>query len=181
MVPIFVLVGVYAGGINSADAVTTYDAATVAIHNNQNDCWIVISGKVYNVTNFIPVHPGGTAIVPYCGQDATAAFVGKPHSSYAYSLLPTYYVGDLSTTTSPSPNPPPIPSPSPSPSPSPVPGIEVDHEEDDNEPVDIDEQENDNDEQAYEHDSQEDNVSSPASLLSHEDEHDGESSETIED
>jgi cytochrome b involved in lipid metabolism len=80
---------------------TTYTTAQVATHNIQSDCWIIISGKVYNVTSFMASHPGGvTAIRTRCGTDSTTVFTtsaGHVHSSYAYSLLPTYYVGDVSS------------------------------------------------------------------------------------
>lgn len=72
--------------------------ADVAKHNNQNDCWLVIHGKVYDVTSFIFQHPGGaSAILDYCGKDGTQAFEAVGHSGSARSMLPSYYVGDLAT------------------------------------------------------------------------------------
>ncbi|MDO8593212.1 MAG: cytochrome b5-like heme/steroid binding domain-containing protein [bacterium] len=75
-------------------------AAGVAKHSLAGDCWLIVSGKVYDVTSYLSAHPGGAGtIVPYCGQEATQAFrtkdVGRPHSSYAESLLGDYYAGDL--------------------------------------------------------------------------------------
>ena len=32
-------------------------------HNKEEDCWLVISGKVYDVTEFLDEHPGGFDIV----------------------------------------------------------------------------------------------------------------------
>lgn len=32
-------------------------------HNKEEDCWLVISGKVYDVTQFLDEHPGGFDIV----------------------------------------------------------------------------------------------------------------------
>ena len=32
-------------------------------HNREEDCWLVISGKVYDVTEFLDEHPGGFDIV----------------------------------------------------------------------------------------------------------------------
>ena len=91
----FVSLGVLWG---SASAATTYTSAQISAHNTASDCWLIISGKVYDVTNFIPIHPGGNAIVAYCGQDATAVF-DPIHNQTAFNLLPTYYIGDLATTT----------------------------------------------------------------------------------
>ncbi|KAH8553421.1 FMN-dependent dehydrogenase-domain-containing protein [Umbelopsis sp. PMI_123] len=47
----------------------------VAQHNTKDDLWIVIHGKVYDLTKFLPEHPGGPRIImKYAGQDATDAF-----------------------------------------------------------------------------------------------------------
>jgi len=75
-------------------------AADVTKHNSAGDCWFIISGKVYDVTNFIPVHSGGMqTIIPYCGKDATAAFDTKngmgQHSQKAQNILNNYYVGNI--------------------------------------------------------------------------------------
>ena len=73
----------------------------VAKHNNENDCWIVIDGKVYDVTNYIESHPGGKVMANFCGQDGSLAFAtkgkkNKPHKPEAYDVLKTLYIGDLS-------------------------------------------------------------------------------------
>lgn len=80
----------------AALAVTGYTAAQVAPHNSVSDCWLIISGQVYNVTNFIPIHPGGNAIVPFCGTDATTIF-SQIHDQAAVNLLPSYLIGKLIT------------------------------------------------------------------------------------
>ena len=33
----------------------------VAKHANPDDCWIVVNGKVYDLTKFAPDHPGGAS------------------------------------------------------------------------------------------------------------------------
>lgn len=44
-------------------------------HNQKADCWIVVHGKVINVTHFINDHPGGAlSILTYAGKDATTEF-----------------------------------------------------------------------------------------------------------
>eukprot|EP00357_Protocruzia_adherens_P027854 CAMPEP_0115034560 /NCGR_PEP_ID=MMETSP0216-20121206/40736_1 /TAXON_ID=223996 /ORGANISM="Protocruzia adherens, Strain Boccale" /LENGTH=372 /DNA_ID=CAMNT_0002413493 /DNA_START=249 /DNA_END=1364 /DNA_ORIENTATION=- len=52
-----------------------YTRSEVATHNTPEDAWVVIEGKIYNVTKFAKVHPGGTKILTdYAGQDATKDF-----------------------------------------------------------------------------------------------------------
>lgn len=36
-----------------------YSAADVAAHNSEGDLWMIIKGKVYDVTNYLAEHPGG--------------------------------------------------------------------------------------------------------------------------
>jgi len=77
----------------------------VAKHSTQSDCWLIISGKVYDLSPF-SMHPGGTAFVPFCGKDATTAFQtkagrGKNHSANAYSLMPNFEIGTLGSTVTP--------------------------------------------------------------------------------
>lgn len=72
----------------------------VAKHNKPDDCWMVIHGKVYDVTSYIYLHPGGDIILQGCGKDATELFetkggLGGPHSKRARQLLEKYYIGEL--------------------------------------------------------------------------------------
>lgn len=42
-------------------------------HLTKDDAWLVLFGEVYDVTKFIPLHPGGAdMITAYLGKDATA-------------------------------------------------------------------------------------------------------------
>lgn len=34
-------------------------AQHVAAHNSIEDCWIVVDGQVWDITDFAPEHPGG--------------------------------------------------------------------------------------------------------------------------
>jgi L-lactate dehydrogenase (cytochrome) len=44
-------------------------------HATDQDCWIIVHSKVYDVSNFHSEHPGGAAIIlKYAGADATAAY-----------------------------------------------------------------------------------------------------------
>ncbi|KAG0167500.1 hypothetical protein DFQ28_001707 [Apophysomyces sp. BC1034] len=47
----------------------------VSQHKSKDDLWLIIHGKVYDLTKFLPEHPGGQRILlKYAGQDATDAF-----------------------------------------------------------------------------------------------------------
>jgi len=61
-----------------ATTVKTFTMAEVQAANNQDKCWSVVSGKVYDLTPFTPKHPGGDkAILSLCGKDGTKAFQGQ--------------------------------------------------------------------------------------------------------
>ncbi|KAI0919045.1 hypothetical protein AcW1_003476 [Taiwanofungus camphoratus] len=47
----------------------------VAAHASRESCWIIVHGKVYDVTDFLDEHPGGSKIIlKYAGRDATEAY-----------------------------------------------------------------------------------------------------------
>ncbi|KAL6718334.1 hypothetical protein ACLMJK_004423 [Lecanora helva] len=47
----------------------------VAKHNNDKDCWVIIHGRVYDVTAFKEEHPGGKSIIlKWAGKDATETY-----------------------------------------------------------------------------------------------------------
>eukprot|EP01059_Diplonema_ambulator_P026436 TRINITY_DN43725_c0_g1_i1.p1 TRINITY_DN43725_c0_g1~~TRINITY_DN43725_c0_g1_i1.p1 ORF type:complete len:189 (+),score=3.64 TRINITY_DN43725_c0_g1_i1:54-569(+) len=77
------------------------DAIEVGRHRCTNDCWIILHGKVYDVTTWIPLHPGGGPILlSHAGQDATTHF-DSYHSHYSMDqtaeILTKTYVGDIDT------------------------------------------------------------------------------------
>jgi cytochrome b involved in lipid metabolism len=80
-----------------------YTLSQVAEHDSAEDCWMVIDGNVYDVTEFIAdkSHPGGDAILAGCGIDATELFNTRPmgsgtaHSDAARSLLQKFEIGSL--------------------------------------------------------------------------------------
>ena len=47
----------------------------VAKHNNDKDCWVIIHGRAYDVTEFKEEHPGGKNIIlKFAGKDATETY-----------------------------------------------------------------------------------------------------------
>ncbi|KAJ4305219.1 hypothetical protein N0V90_000750 [Kalmusia sp. IMI 367209] len=47
----------------------------VAEHNSKDSCWVIVHGRAYDVTEFLPEHPGGSKIIlKYAGKDATEEF-----------------------------------------------------------------------------------------------------------
>lgn len=74
----------------------TYKRAEVAVHNTEQDLWMIIEGKVYNVTPFVDEHPGGVdTLLGVAGDDGTSEFKSVGHSDSAKEMLQKYYVGDV--------------------------------------------------------------------------------------
>ena len=73
----------------------TFTLTDISSHNTENDCWMAIDGKVYDVTAYIQMH--NPAIIDGCGADATSLFgsVGKHSSPQIQALLGQYLIGIL--------------------------------------------------------------------------------------
>jgi alkylation response protein AidB-like acyl-CoA dehydrogenase len=53
----------------------TLTREAVASHNNADDLWCIIDHKVYDLTDFVDAHPGGSVVLEQvAGTDATTAF-----------------------------------------------------------------------------------------------------------
>lgn len=67
-------------------------------HREGSKMWIGVHGGVYDVTEFLPIHPGGTLIVAgSAGLDASLTFDEVAHTSNpeVMSLLGKYFIGYL--------------------------------------------------------------------------------------
>ncbi|KAI0307128.1 cytochrome b5 [Multifurca ochricompacta] len=65
-------------------------------HTTKENIWVLVNGKVYDVTKFIDEHPGGDEVIlSEAGKDATEAFEDVGHSDEARALLPTMLVGEF--------------------------------------------------------------------------------------
>ncbi|KAK8584975.1 hypothetical protein V6N13_138917 [Hibiscus sabdariffa] len=75
---------------------SVFTLSQVAQHKSKKDCWLVIDGRVLNVTKFQEEHPGGEEVlIEWAGKDATQAFKDIGHSKSAQKLLLKYQVGVL--------------------------------------------------------------------------------------
>ena len=62
--------------VDAESAITVDD---VAEHATSDDCWSIVNGNIYDLTEWISEHPGGSGpIESICGLDATQAF-GNQH------------------------------------------------------------------------------------------------------
>jgi cytochrome b involved in lipid metabolism len=66
-------------------------------NNTASSCWSVINGNVYNLTNWISSHPGGSgAITRLCGIDGTRGFSNQHRGdTQAESRLSGFLLGKL--------------------------------------------------------------------------------------
>ena len=64
-----------ATAIDTSTAGVTLSVAEVAKHSSPARCWSIINGNVYNLTNWVLPHPGGSGVISaICGIDGSAAF-----------------------------------------------------------------------------------------------------------
>jgi cytochrome b involved in lipid metabolism len=70
-------------------------------HKKSERMWIGVTGRVYDLTEFIPVHPGGQSIIAAnAGLDCTDTFdqVAHTNNGEVQSVLSKYFIGDLVAT-----------------------------------------------------------------------------------
>ncbi|KAJ9188191.1 hypothetical protein P3X46_003578 [Hevea brasiliensis] len=81
-----------------------YHFDEVAKHKDGYDCWLIIHGKVYDVTHFLEEHPGGDEVlIAATGKDATDDFDDVGQSSSAKELMNKYCIGDIDVKRAPPP------------------------------------------------------------------------------
>ena len=83
--------------------------AVVAAHNTKKSCYVTIGHKVYDMTTFLPDHPGGEdLILDYAGQDIASIMsdeISHSHGESAFEILEDYLIGTLTTSDSTTPQP----------------------------------------------------------------------------
>jgi len=75
----------------------------VAKHASPESCWIILYGHVYDVTNFVAQHPGGSKVIlQLAGQDATSEFDPvHPPGTLEENLKPEMRLGKVDPKTLP--------------------------------------------------------------------------------
>jgi len=77
-----------------------YTSEQVAAHSTPDDAWVIFQGDVYDITKFIPLHPGGAVLNDYLGRDVEKVWIDGGFSKHlklnnAYSILSGYKIGKL--------------------------------------------------------------------------------------
>ncbi|KAN0048042.1 hypothetical protein ACTA71_002433 [Dictyostelium dimigraforme] len=76
-----------------------YSWSELAKHNTEHDCWVAVDGKVYDITKWVPLHPGGKEVLLLAaGRDVTNLFESyHPMSDKPTSILKNYEIGYISS------------------------------------------------------------------------------------
>ncbi|PWN49012.1 putative CYB2-L-lactate dehydrogenase [Violaceomyces palustris] len=76
-------------------------AEQVAKHNNAESCWVIVNGDIWDVTDFLPEHPGGSKIIlKYAGKDATEEYEPiHPPGTLEDNLPKEKYIGKIDPAT----------------------------------------------------------------------------------
>ncbi|KAI0092034.1 cytochrome b5 [Irpex rosettiformis] len=65
-------------------------------NSKKDKIYVLLHGKVYDVTKFLDEHPGGDEVIlAEAAKDATEAFEDVGHSDEARALLKDLYVGEF--------------------------------------------------------------------------------------
>ncbi|KAI9226968.1 MAG: putative acyl-CoA dehydrogenase [Piptocephalis tieghemiana] len=76
--------------------VQIFTEAQVAEHNSETDCWIIVHGKVYDVTSFLSEHPGGKKVIlKAAGTDATKQFDAFHNAAVLDQYGPKLLIGTV--------------------------------------------------------------------------------------
>lgn len=83
--------------VTASAGTVTLTIEEVAKHNSADNCWSIVYGNVYDLTKWIPKHPGGPAVIrALCGKDGSTAFEGQ-HANQGKPAreLAAYFKGKL--------------------------------------------------------------------------------------
>lgn len=64
--------------------------------SSAESAWVVVDGSVYDVTEFLEDHPGGSKILlKNCGKDSTDAFWNYHSEKVLKNVAEEYKIGEL--------------------------------------------------------------------------------------
>ena len=73
-----------------------YSTDEVKQHSTRDDCWVIISGEVYDLSKWIRFHPGGELPIRYlAGHDSTDVFKAFHPAWVIEKKLPTFKIGKV--------------------------------------------------------------------------------------
>ena len=71
----------------------------VTFHDKEDDCWVILRGKIFDVTALLEVHDGGAfSVYQHAGTDCTQAFIdahGEQPGGCPWDSLSAYFVADV--------------------------------------------------------------------------------------
>lgn len=71
-----------------------FTRAEVARHNKRDDLWLIVRGKVYDITSYVHLHQGGEqALLRVAGGEATEQVEGPQHPGTVPTLLQRFQIG----------------------------------------------------------------------------------------
>jgi cytochrome b involved in lipid metabolism len=73
----------------------SFTPAEVSKHASQTDLWVIIDGKVYDLTRYVSTHPGGLDIMKNAGGDASVGFHGLQHPEHVFATVKKFVIGTL--------------------------------------------------------------------------------------
>jgi cytochrome b involved in lipid metabolism len=67
-----------------------YTEEEIAKHTSDEDCWTILNGRVYDITEYAKFHPGGRKIFLGKGKDCTELYNKYHHYVNAAMLIGKY-------------------------------------------------------------------------------------------
>lgn len=68
---------------------------TIGKLEEKSETWVTYKGKVLDISDFLPTHPGGDSVIlPYIGKDITKAFEDADHSEVAEGMIKSLVIGN---------------------------------------------------------------------------------------
>eukprot|EP01083_Nonionella_stella_P236753 831178_1 len=72
-----------------------YTMEQIKQHNKPNDCWMVLNGHIFDITEYIPYHPGGNEILKANGKDGTILFYKTHRWVNIEALIKNCWIGQV--------------------------------------------------------------------------------------